>query len=86
MVVLVAVLGYFAGNGGGYQERSRDAATGTSGKVEELASGEGTPGSGRIQALPHAEQRWGWGLTTDELERLTARPIYIRGESVTASS
>jgi hypothetical protein len=171
-LVLIALVAYAAGRGGGYQERSRDAATGTSGKVSDLASGhsltqvpagavineletitgavdgheligrrvslrvnvgdqassgnargrfwigpadspmlvvldrdvrnerqrvEGDPSnnsfdavragrsvmiSGKIEPLPRAEERYSWGLTRDELEQLTGRPIYIRADSV----
>ena len=50
--------------------------------VDDAKAGQRVRITGTIQAVPYREATYSWGLSTDDVDRLEARPIYIEADSV----
>lgn len=50
--------------------------------IDDVKAGQQVTVTGTIQAVPYREATYSWGLSTEDVDRLEARPIYIEADSV----
>jgi hypothetical protein len=52
--------------------------------IAPVQAGQTATISGTVEALPHAEETYSWGLTTADREEVSARGVYLSADTVSA--